>query len=133
MNKSLISFASTRLKHFILDIWSIQTLVKAVLLEWLTIKPYEGLSQLFLQRTYWYLKTIMFISEIKALGEKVRNEPHKTGARYQDRAHSVIPDEREYYTHHLAAQQVLRGWGEAFYIYFIACTQNNLHSWSKKC
>lgn len=77
MNKSLISFASTRLKHFIVDIWSIQTLVKSVLLEWLTIKPYEGLPQLFLQRTYWYLKTIMFISEIKALGEKVRNEPTK--------------------------------------------------------
>lgn len=26
----------------------------------------------------------------------------------------MIPDEREYYTHHLAAQQVLRGWGEVY-------------------
>lgn len=74
-------------------------------------------------KTVWGLATTLFTKNVlvfKNYQVHLRNQSFrwksakrtlKTSARYQDRAHSVIPDEREYCTHHLAA---LRGSGEFF-------------------
>lgn len=79
-------------------------------------------------KAVWGLATTLFTKNVlvfKNDHDHLRNQSFrrksakrtlKTSARYQNRAHSVIADEREceYYTHHLAEQQVLRGWGEVF-------------------